>query len=103
MTLSIIISVIVTLLGGYFLEGTIGGALLFGITGLIAGFTAKFQPAGAERIYWIFVAAVFAMVVLAIIGTDFNRFVYILPLVFVGAYFIARLVLKITGQKPKPQ
>ena len=101
MTLSIIIAVIVTLFGGYFLEGTIGGVLLFGITGLVAGFTAKFQPAGAERFYWIFGLAVFAMIVLAITGTAFNRFVYILPLVFVGAYFIARLVLTVTGQKPK--
>lgn len=80
---------------GYALEGTIGAWLIFTVTGLLASGFAKVQPRGAEKIYWLFVLLVLALVVLSYFGTSLHRYWFILPIVAIVSYFVARLVQKI--------
>lgn len=100
MMISILTALTASVLIGFGLEGPGLGLLWFGLTGVFAGALANFQPPGAERFYWGFVLIAFALIVLSAIGLDFSRWFFILPIVFVVSYFLARLVLKLAGRKP---
>lgn len=98
--LAMAIGVILSVIAGFLLEGAALSLLLFGVTGLVAGALARFQPPGAERFYWGFVLLIVILAGLSAIGLDFSRWFFILPIVFVASYFVTRLVLKLAGLKP---
>lgn len=100
MVMSVLTALAVSLSAGFVLEGLGASLLLFALTGLVAGALAKLQQPGAERFYWGFVVLTLALVVLSAIGLDFSRWFFILPIIFIASYFLARLVLKLAGRKP---
>lgn len=68
---------------------------LFLAAGLGGGAVALAMPRGAEAPYWLFVLLIIALVALNLAGTEISRFAFILPIVFIAAYFTARLTRKI--------
>lgn len=80
---------------GFALENTITAYVIFTVTGLIAAGVARFQPPGAERIYWLFAGLAILLFAASFFGLSLHRFWFILPIVFVLSYFTARLVRKI--------
>lgn len=87
---------------GMFLEDGLMIWLMFAGVGVVAGLTARTQPPGAEKIYWLFVLVIIALAVMAFFGIHASRFAFILPIVFVASYFLARLVQKFAGSRRRP-
>lgn len=99
--MGIILAGLVALALGFVLEEGVVVWLMFAGVGVVAGLTARTQPPGAEKVYWLFVLVIIALAVMAYFGIHANRFAFILPIVFVASYFLARLVQKLAGYRRK--
>ena len=93
--LSFAIALIISLALGFVLHEGLLVISLFGLIGLVAAFTARIAPPGAERVYWLFLIAIILLVGASFFGASFGRLWFILPIVFIVSYFSARLTLKI--------
>ncbi len=93
--MEIILAGLVGLVSGVMLEGAVLPCVYFTLVGLVGGVIARTQPPGAEKIYWGFVLLIVVLAVLAYYGVSAHRYSFILPVVAVAGYFVARLVTKL--------
>lgn len=94
-----LIGVVVSILLAFALAGGWGAFLLFILIGLAAGLVAQAMPPGSERVYWASTLILLLLILANLFGVALNRYLFILPIVFVLSYFATRLVGKFMGLK----
>lgn len=98
-SLPFFLSLIIGAAAGHVLDGTPFGIGACLIAGGLGGLFAGIMPKGSELIYWLFVAGTFGLFAASITVVDLDGLTLMLPLVFTGNYFIARLLGRVTGTR----
>ncbi len=91
MKLQLIVGLVTGFLFGLLQSESILGMILFAVVGLLAGYLAGGPKHGSERYYWLFLIVTIIMLTLAWFGVNIGEKFMVLPLVFILAYFIARI------------